>query len=59
MLNFGASGTIVTIFSSFGDSSTPLACAAAVSQSVRRDIKIRMSVCRAIRPELEVWNLQE
>lgn len=50
-LNFGFSGTIVTVLSSLGDSSAPLACAAAVSQSVRRDINIRISLCNARRPE--------
>lgn len=58
-LNFGFSGTIVTVFNSLGDSGAPFACAAAVSQSVRRDINIRMSPCKAKRPDRVVWNLSK
>lgn len=53
ILNFGLSGTTLTIFNSFGDSKE-FACAAAVSQSVLRDISNLISVCSSKRPEREV-----
>jgi hypothetical protein len=48
---------MVSVCNSFGDSSELFAWAAAVSQSVRRDINSLMSVCRYRRPDADVWNL--
>lgn len=47
----------MTVFKSFGDSREFFACAAAVSQSGRREIKSFISVCKQRRPERLVWNL--
>lgn len=58
-LNRGLSGITVTVRNSFGDSRAPLACAAAVSWSVRLLISIRMSECNTRRPLRVVWNLRE